>query len=154
PHGKWLVALLSVERHREDAMARANGQKSTLLRREFIRGAVAGAGAVAAHGTLWRKAAWADPAACDGPTDLALVDGNFLTMDPTNPVVSAVSIRNGRFSGVGHPQALGPCSQTINLHGATVIPGLIDSHVHYIRCGLNPGHEARIIETATSIADL
>jgi predicted amidohydrolase YtcJ len=135
-------------------MAPVNSQKSTLLRREFIRGAVAGAGAIAAHGTLSRKAAWADPPGCDGPADLALVNGNFLTMDPTNPVVSAVSIRNGRFSGVGHPQALGPCSQTINLHGATVIPGLIDSHVHYIRCGINPGHEARIIETATSVADL
>jgi predicted amidohydrolase YtcJ len=75
-------------------------------------------------------------------------------MDPANPVVSAVAIRNGRFSEIGHPHALGPCSRTINLHGATVIPGLIDSHVHYIRCGLNPGHEARIIETATSVADL
>ena len=136
-------------------MARFNVQKSNLLRRrKFMTNAFAGAGAAAGHGTLWGKTAWADPAACDGSTDLALVNGHFLTMDPTNPVVSAVAIRNGRFSEIGHSQALGPCSQTINLHGATVIPGLIDSHVHYIRCGLNPGHEARIIETATSIADL
>ena len=134
-------------------MPRVDRQQSSFLRREFIRGVLAGAGAVAAHGTVWRKA-WADPAACARSTDLALVNGNILTMDPMNPVVSAVAIRNGRFSEIGHAQALGPCSQTINLHGATVIPGLIDSHVHYIRCGLNPGHEARIIETATSVADL
>jgi predicted amidohydrolase YtcJ len=135
-------------------MERVDRQQRSFLRREFMRGVLAGAGAIAAHGTVWRKTAWADPAACDGSTDLALVNGNILTMDPTNPVVSAVAIRNGRFSEIGHARALGPCSQTINLHGATVIPGLIDSHVHYIRCGLNPGHEARIIETATSVADL
>jgi predicted amidohydrolase YtcJ len=35
-----------------------------------------------------------------------------------------------------------------------VIPSLIDSHVHFIRCGIKPGHEVRIIETATSIAEL
>jgi Amidohydrolase family len=136
-------------------MARFNSQKSNLLRRrKFMTSALAGAGAAAGQGTLWGKTAWADPAACDGSTDLALVNGHFLTMDPTNPVVSAVAIRNGRFSEIGHSRALGPCSQTIDLHGATVIPGLIDSHVHYIRCGLNPGHEARIIEIAISIADL
>jgi predicted amidohydrolase YtcJ len=134
-------------------MARFEFKKASLARRKFMTSGLAGAGVVAGH-PLWGKAAWADPAACDGSTDLALVNGNFLTMDPRNPVVSAVAIRNGRFSEIGHPQALGPCAQTINLHGATVIPGLIDSHVHYIRCGLNPGHEARIIETATSIAEL
>ena len=135
-------------------MARFEFKKANLARRKFMTSALAGAGVVAGHGALLGKAALADPSACDGSTDLALVNGNFLTMDPTNPVVSAVAIRNGRFSEIGHPQALGPCAQTINLHGATVIPGLIDSHVHYIRCGLNPGHEARIIETATSIAEL
>ena len=56
--------------------------------------------------------------------------------------------------GRSHAQAIGPCAQTINLRGATVIPGLIDSHVHYLRAGTNPGHEVRIIETATSIAEL
>lgn len=136
-------------------MARFISPKSNLLpRRKFMTSALAGAGAVAGNGTLWGKAALADPSACDGSTDLALVNGNFLTMDTANPAVSAVAIRNGRFSEIGHRQALGPCSQTIDLHGATVIPGLIDSHVHYIRCGLNPGHEARIIEIATSIADM
>ena len=76
-------------------------------------------------------------------------------MDDKDSVVSAVSIRNGRIAEVGrHAQALGPCAQTINLRGATVIPGLIDSHVHFIRCGQNPGHEVRIIETATSVAEL
>ena len=95
------------------------------------------------------------PSVCDGSQDLALINGKFLTLDDKNSVVSAVAIRNGRIAEVGrHAQAIGPCAQTINLRGATVIPGLIDSHVHYLRAGTNPGHEVRIIETATSIAEL
>jgi hypothetical protein len=69
-------------------------------------------------------------------------------------VVSAVAIRNGRFAEIGHPRDLGRCAQVINLHGATVIPGLIDSHCHFIRDGLNPGHEVRIIELAASVPEL
>ena len=103
---------------------------------------------------MWSKPAQAEPEACVGSSDLALVNGRFLTMNPAKPVVSAVAIRNGRFSQIGHADALGRCARTINLRGATVIPGLIDSHVHYVRCGLNPGHEVRIIETATSVAEL
>jgi len=83
-----------------------------------------------------------------------LINGNFLTMDDNDSVVSAVTIRGGRIAEVGTAGTLGPCSQTIDLHGATVIPGLIDSHVHFIRCGLNPGHEVRIIELANSIPEL
>ena len=135
-------------------MALVDGRQSRFLRREFIKSVLAGAAAGAASGTIWGKATWADSATCAGSRDLALVNGRILTMDPTHPVVSAVAIRDGRFSQIGHAEALGPCSHTINLRGATVIPGLIDSHVHYIRCGLNPGHEVRIIETATSIAEL
>src|SRR5262249_39544786 len=75
--------------------------------------------------------------------------------DDKDSVVSAVAIRNGRIAQVGgDARAIGPCAQTINLRGATGIPGVIDSPVHFIRCGQNPGHEVRIIETATSIAEL
>ena len=150
-------------------MANDNQKRKGFSRRDFIRGA-----AVAAGGTVLGSAAGAaaiageatvlgnppgsvgkGPSACDGSQDLVLINGKFLTLDDKNSVVSAVTIRNGRIAELGrHTQALGPCAQTINLRGATVIPGLIDSHVHFIRCGINPGHEVRIIETATSIAEL
>ena len=147
-------------------MAREDEKQSGFSRRDFIKGAgLAAGGAVlggAASGTVVEDAAAAatgslgkGPSACDGLQDLALINGRFLTMDDKDSVVSAVAIRNGRIAEVGrHAQAIGPCAQTINLRGATVIPGLIDSHVHFIRCGLNPGHEVRIIETASSIAEL
>jgi predicted amidohydrolase YtcJ len=149
-------------------MANDNHKPAGFSRRDFIKGA-----AVVAGGTVLGSAAGAaaaaevtvlgnapgpmgkGPSVCDGSQDLALINGQFLTLDDKNSVVSAVAIRNGRIAEVGrHAQAIGPCAQTINLRGATVIPGLIDSHVHYLRAGTNPGHEVRIIETATSIAEL
>src|SRR5262245_238913 len=145
-------------------MAPEDEKQNGLSRRDFIKGA-----ALAAGGVVLGKAAGEtvdgaeaatlpigkSPSACDGSQDLALINGRFLTMDEKDSVVSAVAIRNGRIAELGrNAHAIGPCGQTINLRGATVIPGLIDSHVHFIRCGINPGHEVRIIETATSIAEL
>jgi predicted amidohydrolase YtcJ len=144
-------------------MANDNPNQTGSSRRDFIKGAALAAGgavlAGTASGTVVGDAAAAATSSlakgCDGLQDLALVNGRFLTMDDKDSVVPAVAIRNGRIAEVGrHAQAIGPCAQTINLRGATVIPGLIDSHVHFIRCGQNPGHEVRIIETATSIAEL
>jgi predicted amidohydrolase YtcJ len=141
-------------------MERDDRKKASLSRRNFIKGAATGAAAVAAGGGLLGRVEAAraptPPAAavCEGPGDLALINGNFLTMDDNDSVVSAVTIRGGRIAEVGTAGTLGPCSQTIDLHGATVIPGLIDSHVHFIRDGLNPGHEVRIIELANSIPEL
>jgi len=145
-------------------MAPEDEKQNGLSRRDFIKGA-----ALAAGGVVLGKAAGEtvdgaeaatlpigkSPSACDGSQDLALINGRFLTMDEKDSVVSAVAIRNGRIAELGrNSHAIGPCGQTINLRGATVIPGLIDSHVHFIRCGLNPGHEVRIIEVASSIAEL
>ena len=93
-------------------------------------------------------------AACGAAPDVNLVNGRFLTMDARNRVASALAIRDGRIARVGHAGELGPCGRTMNLRGATVIPGLIDTHVHFLRCGQNPGHEVRIIETAASVAEL
>lgn len=147
-------------------MAPEAQKQNGFSRRDFIRGAALAAGGVvlgSAVGEMVVGDAGAaatsslakEPSACDGSQDLALINGKFLTMDDKDSVVSAVAIRDGRIAEVGrHAQAIGPCAQTINLRGATVIPGLIDSHVHFIRCGQNPGHEVRIIETATSIAEL
>jgi len=141
-------------------MARNDGNQGGFSRRKFVKGLAAGAAAVAASETVWGNAARAakeQKPECDNSRDLELYNGRFLTMDGNGSVVSAVAIKDGRIVGIGHhgaDDALGECKRKINLKGATVIPGLIDSHVHYIRCGLNPGHEVRIIETATSITEM
>src|SRR5262245_56211414 len=79
--------------------------------------------------------------------DLILHNGRFTTMDGKRPFAEAVAIRQGTFSHVGTTaevmQSKGPGTQVIDLAGATVIPGLNDSHTHLIRGGLNYNLELR-----------
>src|ERR1044071_2556531 len=77
-------------------------------------------------------------------------------MDGHNRVVSALTIRNGKFATVGHDGsgfgAFG-CRQVINLEGRTVTPGLVDNHNHIVLLGLRPGYHTPI-EIAASFADI
>jgi len=99
-------------------------------------------------------AARADDADCNAGTSLRLVNGRIHTMDKHDTIVSSVLIKNGRFAevgGGGQPEQ-GDCAKTINLHGRTVVPGIIDNHNHIILLGLRPGRDARL-ENANSIAE-
>src|SRR4051812_35605454 len=141
-----------------------SGNARGLSRRDFVKGAAAGAAVAATAGGLGiATAAEAAPAASPasvkrrnkkGQADLALVNGRFLTLDDGGTVADAVTIRDGRIEEVSSKRGVGSSLATVDLKGATVIPGLIDSHVHFARAGQNPGHEVRIIETATSVAEL
>ena len=58
-----------------------------------------------------------------------LTNGKIHTMDAKRTVVSKVRIANGRFVEVGDAaSAAGGCTDTIDLRGRTVIPGMIDNH--------------------------
>jgi predicted amidohydrolase YtcJ len=88
---------------------------------------------------------------CTDSRDLRLVNGKIVTMDPRNSVLSSVTIQNGRFDFSGGK--LSPCTKTINLHGRTAVPGLIDDHNHVVLLGLRPGYDTRL-ETAASMKDV
>src|SRR6478735_12298892 len=79
--------------------------------------------------------------------DLLLVNGRFSTLDRGNPDPQAVAISDGRFIGAGAEQEMralaGPTTAIVDLGGRRVIPGLIDSHMHIIRGGLNYNMELR-----------
>lgn len=79
--------------------------------------------------------------------DLILTNGKFATLDKQNPEAEAVAIRDGRFIAVGSRQDVMPLAgdhtRVIDLHGRRAIPGLIDSHMHIIRGGLNYNMELR-----------
>ncbi|BBD03244.1 hypothetical protein YGS_C2P1258 [Sphingobium sp. YG1] len=79
--------------------------------------------------------------------DLIITNAKVTTLDRENPVAQAVAIRDGKFLAVGSEQAVraaaGPDAQTINAKGRRLIPGLIDSHIHVIRGGLNYNMELR-----------
>src|SRR6202021_2900461 len=97
-----------------------------------------------------RGAAAAPPHPCTDSRNLKLVNGKIVTMDKKNSIVSSVTIQNGVFDST---TKLAPCTKVIDLHGRTVVPGLIDNHNHIVALGLRPGHDTRI-ETAASIADV
>src|SRR5712671_4682172 len=79
--------------------------------------------------------------------DLILHRGLFTTLDRGNPTASAVAIKDGVFTAVGHDQEVmklaGPSTKVIDLRGRRVLPGLIDNHLHIIRGGLNFNMELR-----------
>jgi hypothetical protein len=108
-------------------------------RREFLASAAAtalGFGAVAAR-------ALGAPV----PPDLILVNSRFTTLDRAMPNPEAVAIAGGRFSAVGAARDIlptaGPDTRVLDLGGRRAIPGLIDSHTHVIRGGLNYNMELR-----------
>ncbi|CAO3358339.1 amidohydrolase [Azospirillum palustre] len=78
--------------------------------------------------------------------DLVLVNAKVTTLDRANPQASAIAIRDGRFLAVGteaEARAAAPQATVIDAKGRRVIPGLIDSHMHIIRGGLNYNMELR-----------
>lgn len=80
--------------------------------------------------------------------DIALVNGKVLTVDADYSIQQAVAIRGERILSVGDKsqiaQLIGSNTKVIDLQGKTLIPGLIDNHVHFIRHALRWEHEARI----------
>ena len=66
-----------------------------------------------------------------------LVNGKILTVDTQFATREALAIRDGKILAVGSSADMrklaGPRSRVIDLQGRTVIPGLIDSHLHAIR---------------------
>jgi predicted amidohydrolase YtcJ len=69
--------------------------------------------------------------------DTILVNGKIVTVDDRFTIAPALAIRQGRIVKVGTTAEIealkGPSTQTIDLRGRTVIPGLIDNHAHWIR---------------------
>jgi hypothetical protein len=72
--------------------------------------------------------------------DTILLDGKVITLDDASSVVQAVAIRDGRILAVGTNadirQRADARTQVIELGGRTVVPGLMDSHIHALRAGL------------------
>jgi predicted amidohydrolase YtcJ len=79
--------------------------------------------------------------------DLILHHGLFTTLARAQPSAGAVAIRDGRFLAVGTDKEVlalaGPNTKVVDLEGRRVLPGLIDSHLHIIRGGLNYNLELR-----------
>ncbi|MBN8887650.1 MAG: amidohydrolase [Rudaea sp.] len=88
--------------------------------------------------------------------DLILHNARIATVDRGKPQAQAVAVANGKFVAVGDDaeiMALADANtQVIDARGRRVIPGLIDSHLHVIRGGLNYNLELRW-DGVSSLAD-
>ncbi|MFF8644059.1 amidohydrolase [Streptomyces sp. NPDC015345] len=65
-----------------------------------------------------------------------LTNARFRTMDPAHPVAHDVGIWRGRIVGLDDAVTSLPAREVVDLQGATVLPGFIDSHVHLAWTGL------------------
>ena len=85
--------------------------------------------------------------------DRLYFNGAFITLDDGQPRASAMLVREGRIAALGASAALLAASpeqtEVIDLQGRTVIPGLIDSHIHAIRAGLSYATEVHWTGAAT-----
>jgi predicted amidohydrolase YtcJ len=114
-----------------------NGQ----WRRRDVLKALAAASASAAFGGGSARAQAADQ------VTLVLRNGKVTTLDRSKPEASAIAIAGQRFVAVGAEAEImnlaGAQTRVVDVGGRRIIPGLIDSHTHLIRGGLNYNMELR-----------
>ena len=76
-----------------------------------------------------------------------IFNGRIATQDARRSFASAVAVRGDRFVAVGSESDAsdyrGSRTKIIDVKGRTVVPGLNDSHTHFIREGLNYNMELR-----------
>jgi len=89
------------------------------------------------------------------PADSVFINGNIYTVNEKQPHAEAVAVRDSRIVYVGSNQGVtayrGPKTNIIDLHGATVVPGLTDSHYHLM--GVGEREVTLNLEGTTSLED-
>ena len=75
------------------------------------------------------------------PAETILNNGKIISANDKESIYQSMAIREGKIIALGSLTELkawqGPNTQVIDLKGKTVIPGLIDSHIHAIRAALS-----------------
>src|ERR1051326_4808472 len=74
--------------------------------------------------------------------DLILHNGKIVTVDSGFTIQQAVAVKAGAIAAVGSDASIlkaerGPNTHVIDLHGRTVLPGLVDAHVHALEAALS-----------------
>jgi predicted amidohydrolase YtcJ len=83
--------------------------------------------------------------------DIALVNGKIVTLDERGSIAEALAVQDGKIIAVGSSADIraraGAGTRIVDVGGRTVIPGLIDSHMHAIRAALFYATEVNWIGT-------
>ena len=72
------------------------------------------------------------------PAGLALLNATIWTGDPDNPIAEAILIQGDRIVAIGSSSSIRPQigqARVIDATGRFVVPGFIDSHVHFLGGG-------------------
>jgi len=72
--------------------------------------------------------------------NLILYNANVITMDPKQPRAKALAVREGQIAAVGSWAEVAPHAEglaALDLAGKTVLPGLIDTHAHFLWTALS-----------------
>ncbi|MEU8956570.1 amidohydrolase [Streptomyces sp. NPDC048518] len=76
----------------------------------------------------------------DTYADLVFVGGQVVTVDAEFSVASALAVSGGVIAAVGGREdvapLVGPCTRVVDLRGATLLPGINDSHLHGCAYGM------------------
>ncbi|MBD8872547.1 amidohydrolase [Rhodanobacter sp. DHB23] len=71
--------------------------------------------------------------------DLVLRDASIATLDPLQPSVQALAVKDGKIAALGSDadiaRYVGPDTRVLDLHGAFVAPGFIEGHGHLLDTG-------------------
>ena len=116
-------------------------------RRNFLKSMAGTAAAIGAGltpaGFMHAKTASATPSS----PDILLLNGNIATVDQADTMVEALAIQGNSILATGNSRDMqslaGPTTKVVDLQGKTVIPGLNDSHIHFVREGMHYLMEVR-----------
>ncbi len=79
--------------------------------------------------------------------DMIVHNAAITTLDENQPNAEAIAVKNGLILEVGSSEKVlklkGDSTQIINAEGKRILPGLIDSHSHFLRSGLSYTRELR-----------
>jgi predicted amidohydrolase YtcJ len=71
------------------------------------------------------------------PADIIFYNGNIITIEKDQPLAQALAVHGQLIEAVGDNDEIlalqGPGTQMIDLQSRTVMPGFIDSHIHFTR---------------------
>ncbi|HEY6187878.1 MAG TPA: amidohydrolase [Pyrinomonadaceae bacterium] len=88
--------------------------------------------------------------------DVVFVNGNVYTVSEGQPRAEAIAVKGDRIIFVGSNREVkryeGQRTRIVDLHGATVVPGMTDSHNHLI--GIGQREMTLNLEGTTSLEDL
>jgi predicted amidohydrolase YtcJ len=88
--------------------------------------------------------------------DTVLVNGNVVTVDDRKPRAEALAIQGERILSVGSNEEIlrlkDAGTRVIDLAGKTVVPGLVDGHLHFARLGADRGQSLDLSEAKSEAA--